>query len=164
MKFAIINPIQEIISNFRKNSFDNKKLAESNLNHYFPNRNLLFTSIIGVFTETIAYLNSLKLKYTTYKPCWDITSNFANAVQNVMSLNNAMKVTLATSFIDWTKSDIVKYMVEKNIQYELTRICYEPQIDVEDYLPCKVCQTCIERENAGMENNICDINKYKIGQ
>ncbi len=167
---AIVNPVQNIIENFRKNGFKNKELDEANLTHYFPNRNMLFVSIAGVFAETLAYFEGLEdttvcigiHKHTTYKPYWDITADFANAVQNVVSLNNAMKVTVATPFVDWTKSDIVKYMVEKEIPFELTWTCYEPQIEGEYYEPCKKCQACIERENAGMENNISNINKYKI--
>lgn len=166
----IVNPIQEIINNFRKNGFNNKELDSANLKHYFPNRNLLFSSIAGVFAETLAYFNGLKEtaicigihKHTTYKPYWDITSDFANAVQNVVNLNDAMKINVATPFVEWTKSDIVNYMLEKNIPYEFTWTCYEPQIDVDYYVPCKVCQACVERENAGIENNINNINKYKM--
>lgn len=166
----IVNPIQEIINNFRKNGFNNKELDVANLKHYFPNRNLLFSSIAGVFAETLAYFNGLKEtaicigihKHTTYKPYWDITSDFANAVQNVVNLNDAMKINVATPFVEWTKSDIVNYMLEKNIPYEFTWTCYEPQIDVDYYVPCKVCQACVERENAGIENNIRTINNYKI--
>lgn len=166
----IVNPVQNIIENFRKNGFKNKELDEANLKHYFPNRNMLFVSIAGVFAETLAYFEGLKEttlcigihKHTTYKPYWDITVDFANTVQNVVSLNNAMKVTVATPFVNWTKGDIVKYMVEKEIPYELTWTCYEPQIDGDYYVPCKKCQACIERENAGIKNNRKDINNYKI--
>ena len=166
----IVNPIQNIINNFRENGFDNKELDDANLKHYFPNRNLLFSSITGVFAETLAYFNGLKEtaicigihKHTTYKPYWDITSDFANAVQNIVNLNDAMKVNIATPFVEWTKSDIVKYMLEKNIPHELTWTCYEPQIEDESYVPCKVCQACVERENAGIENKIININKYKL--
>lgn len=164
----IINPIQEIINNFRVNGFENKELDDANLKHYFPNRNLLFSSIAGVFAETLGYLHGLKEvsvcigihKHTTYKPYWDITSDFANAVQNVANLNDTMKIDIATPFVEWTKSDIVKYMVEKNIPYELTWTCYEPEINGEYYLPCRVCQACIERENAGIKTNINNINEY----
>lgn len=167
---SLVNPLQDIINNFRKNGFNNRQLDESNLKHYFPNRNMLFVSIAGVFAETLAYFKGLSEvtvcigihKHTTYQPYWDITSDFANAVQNVMSLNNSMKVTVATPFVDWTKSDIVKYMIEKKIPYELTWTCYEPQIDGKYYVPCLKCQACIERENAGLKNNFLDINEYAV--
>lgn len=167
---TIVNPLQEKIESFRKNGFKNKELDEANLKHYFPNRNMLFVSIAAIFAETHAYFEGLEEttvcigihKHTTYKPYWDITADFTNAVQNVVSLNNAMKVTVATPFIDWTKSDIVKYMVEKEIPYELTWTCYEPQIEGEYYVPCKKCQACVERENAGIENNLKNVNKYRI--
>lgn len=53
---------------------------------------MLFVSIAGVFAETLAYFEGLEEttvcigihKHTTYKPYWDITANFANAVQNVV--------------------------------------------------------------------------------
>lgn len=167
---SIVNPLQDIISHFRKNGFNNATLDEANLKHYFPNRNMLFMSIAGVFAETLAYFKCLTEvtvcigihKHTTYQPYWDITEDFANAMQNIVSLNNSMKVTVATPFVDWTKSDIVKYMVENKIPYELTWTCYEPQIAGEYYVPCKKCQSCIERENAGVKNNFLDINKYVI--
>ncbi|MEV9530381.1 7-cyano-7-deazaguanine synthase [Aliarcobacter butzleri] len=166
----IVNPVQNIIKNFRKNGFKNKELDEANLKHYFPNRNMLFVSIAAVFAETFAYFEGLEEatvcigihKHTTYKPYWDITVDFANAVQNVVSLNNAIKVTVATPFVEWTKSDIVKYMLEKGIPYELTWTCYEPQIESKYYIPCKKCQACIERENAGIENKISNINEYMV--
>jgi 7-cyano-7-deazaguanine synthase len=73
-----------------------------------------------------------------------------------------MKVNVATPFVEWTKGDIAKYMIEKEIPYELTWTCYEPQINGEYYVPCKVCQACIERENAGVENKIKNINQYNL--
>lgn len=167
---AIVNPVQSIIRNFRKNGFKNTELDEANLKHYFPNRNMLFVSIAAVFAETLAYFEGLEEttvcigihKHTTYKPYWDITVDFANAVQNVVSLNNAINVTVATPFVEWTKSDIVRYMVEKEMPYELTWTCYEPQIEGKYYMPCKTCQACVERENAGARNKINNINNYKI--
>lgn len=53
-------------------------------------------------------------------------------------------------------------MIEKDIPYDLTWTCCEPKVEGEYYVPCKVCQACIERENAGLENNILNINAYKI--
>ena len=53
-------------------------------------------------------------------------------------------------------------LVEKEIPYELTWTCYEPQIEGEYYVPCKKCQACVERENAGAKNNLTDINNYRI--
>lgn len=166
----IVNPIQDIIEEFRKSGFNNKELDEGNLNQYFPNRNMLFTSIAAVFAETLSYLNNLNEtsicigihKHTTYKPYWDITSDFAEAVQNVVSLNNAMKVIVETPFVEWTKSDIVKYMIDKKIPYELTWTCYEPQEENGYYIACKKCHACVERENAGSENETNNINNYKI--
>lgn len=104
----IVNPVQNIIENFKKNGFKNKELDEANLKHYFPNRNMLFVSIAGVFAETLAYFKGLKEttvcigihKHTTYKPYWDITLDFVDSMQNVVSLNNAMKVTVVTPFVD----------------------------------------------------------------
>lgn len=166
----IVNPIQETIENFRRNGFDNKELDESNLNHYFPNRNMLFSSIAAVFAETFAYIKGLEEtsicigihKHTTYKPYWDITADFAKAIQDVLTLNNSMKVKVETPFVEDTKADIVKYIIEKDIPYELTWTCYEPQIETKYYVPCKKCQACIERENAGKNNNLTNINKYRI--
>lgn len=166
----IVNPIQGIVENFRKNGFKNKKLDEAQLNHYFPNRNMLFSSIAAVFAETLAYFEGLEEssicigihKHTTYKPYWDITADFAKVIQDVLSLNNSMKVKVETPFVEDTKADIVKYMVEKEIPYELTWTCYEPQIEGEYYVPCKKCQACVERENAGAKNNLTDINNYRI--
>ncbi|MFW2553149.1 7-cyano-7-deazaguanine synthase [Aliarcobacter butzleri] len=110
----IVNSIKETI-----NDFNNKELDNANLKHYFPNGNLLFSSIAGVFAKTLAYFNRLNEtticigihKYTTYKSYSDITSDFANVIQNVVKLNDSMKVTVATPFVNWTKSDINGYKV-----------------------------------------------------
>lgn len=166
----IINPVQKVIENFRKNGFKNKELDDANLNHYFPSRNMLFSSIAAVFAETIAYLEGLEEtsicigihKHITYPPYWDIKKDFADAVQDVFKLNKSMKVIVKTPFVDWYKSDIVKYMIDKMIPYELTWTCYEPKEENGFFVPCKECHACVERENAGIENNINDINEYKI--
>ncbi len=71
---SIVSPLQNIIDSFRKNGFNNQHLDEANLKHYFPNRNILFVSIAGVFAETLAYFKNLKEvtvyigihKHTTY--------------------------------------------------------------------------------------------------
>ena len=53
-------------------------------------------------------------------------------------------------------------LYENEIPYELTWTCYEPHREGEYFVPCKKCQTCVERENAGLENKLKDINKYII--
>jgi len=166
----IVNPIQEIVENFRKNGFKNKKLDEAQLNHYFPNRNMLFSSIAAVFAETLAYFEGLEEtsicigihKHITYSPYWDITADFAEAVQNVVKLNDAINVKVETPFVSNTKAEIVKYMIEKEIPYELTWTCYEPQQKDGFYVPCKKCHACVEREKAGIDNDRNDINEYKV--
>jgi len=118
---SIVTPIKETVENFRKNGFGNKKLDDAELNHYFPSRNILFSSIAAILAETYGYLDGLKEtsfcigihKHVTYPPYWDITPEFANALQNLVNLNNAIKVNVETPFVEWEKADIVRYMLDK---------------------------------------------------
>ena len=68
------------------------------------------------------------------------------------------------------KTEIVKDAVRLGVPYELTWTCYNPQKIILDkkrpgpyirYVPCLKCEACVEREKAGKEAGVKDINDYK---
>jgi len=143
---------------------------------YTPARNLLFSVISSVIGEIIALANDYnevniglgihehsKEAYGEHKDYWDITPEFAKRLSNLLTLNDVKTIKLFTPFVNKTKAEIVKRVLELKIPYKLTWTCYDPQkkgLDI--YIPCGKCEACIERELAGKEAGVDDINQYSI--
>lgn len=159
---AITLNLEQLYLNFG----DIQKASENKF--YFPNRNMLFLSIIASVGEIVGNEDiGLALgihKHTTYQNYWDITPDFAKAAQQLLSLNPC-KVTLLTPFIDLTKADIAAVAATHNLPFHLTWTCYNPVETLTGtssiYRPCGVCEACVERAN--VYPNLKDIiNDYTI--
>ncbi|MBU0720228.1 7-cyano-7-deazaguanine synthase [bacterium] len=159
---------EEKVEDFRNNGFNNKNLEE--LNFYFPNRNMLFFALAGVFGEVYALAEDLERvelclgihKHTTYKEYWDIKPEFANAMKIVFGLNDAITVEVDAPFVDFTKEKIIETTKNLNVPYKLTWTCYEPQEKEQNlFVPCNKCDACIERQEFAV-NTIPDINEYFV--
>lgn len=165
--FASLNKQVEY---YRDNGYNNKKLEK--LNYYFPNRNMLFFALAGVFGELFAFAEDLEKvelclgihKHTTYKEYWDIKPDFALAMKNVFGLNDALSIEVDAPFVNYTKEEIIQTMQTLNVPYHLTWTCYVPQKDSKIdnlYLPCNKCDACIERA-AFAHKHVSDINNYSV--
>jgi len=155
---------------------DSKKIKdESGHEFYTPSRNLLF----GVLTTVVGEISALALNYDEVfigmgihkhseeaygenKDYWDITPEFAQKFQELLSLNDVKKVSLWVPFVDNTKSDIVEEMIKLNVPYKKTWTCYDPKDTDDGYYPCLKCEACVERKLAGDAKGIIDINDYKV--
>ena len=153
---------------------DQGKIGETTqLEFYVPSRNLLFSSISAQIAETYAIANNLDSimiglgihRHTEYRNYWDITPDFAERLQNLLYLNDAVEIALYVPYVDSTKTDIIKDAVKYNVPYYKTWTCYDPKAtpignDLYRIEPCKICEACVEREKGGKEAGIEDINDY----
>lgn len=160
----------------------NKIEDETGHKFYTPSRNLLFTvmsTVIGEIAAIAKDFNKVYIGLGIHKHSdaaysneksdsdyWDITPEFAKKLNEVLSLNNVKKIKLFTPFVNKTKSDVVKYMIKKELPYNLFWSCYSPLETMKSnkviFKPCQKCEACIERELAGQQNNVDDINYYKV--
>ncbi len=154
---------------------DSKAVEEkTGFEYYTPSRNLLFSVIATVVGETAAIASGIDEvriglgvhKHVMYKNYWDITPEFVDKLNNVLSLNDNLKISMYAPYANSSKSQIVKDAIRLEVPYKQTWTCYNPVItdipDGKEYLPCHVCEACVERENAGKLAGIEDINDYFI--
>jgi len=147
--------------------------------YYTPSRNLLFSVISSVIGEIIGFSKQYdkiyvglgihthsKEAYGEHKDYWDITPAFYEALNNVFKLNDVKDVRLFAPFVDKTKGELIKRALELQIPYHKTWTCYNPNtIESNDkviYTPCNECEACKERELAGKNIGVADINDYEV--
>ncbi len=179
----VLEPIEIDLTTVMKTSLETwQKLrdngtmsSQTDMEFYTPSRNLLFTTMAAVIGEVAALATSrteLKIglgihKHTEYdRDYWDITPEFINKLNAVFSLNDCMDVSMYSPYANETKASIVRDAIRLKVPYLMTWTCYDPQIDQRDngivYKPCLKCEACIERETAGKEAGVIDINKYNL--
>jgi 7-cyano-7-deazaguanine synthase len=142
---------------------------------YAPSRNLLFVVISVVIGEIIALAKDYdevyvglgihqhtKDAYGEHRNYWDITSEFAQKLQEIFDLNDVKKIKVFAPFTNKFKKDIIKRAMELQVPYHLTWTCYNPVIKDDVALPCLKCEACIERELAGKVAGVKDINNYAV--
>lgn len=157
---------------------DNDKIKNiTQTKFYTPSRNLLFSIISTVIGEIIA-LNSdyqkvlIALGIHTHSDnvyrnqYWDTTTEFVDKLNDLLMLNNAVKILTFTPFVGRSKSDVFRYVIIRNLPYKLTWTCYSPVVSTDTYSiiykPCLECESCKEREAVGKQLGINDINDYSI--
>jgi len=162
-----MKPVIDMYKNLRdKNHFED--VGE----FYTPSRNMVFAVLSAQIAEIIANVKNIKEVYiglgihhhTEYREYWDITPEFADKLQQLFSLNDAIKMYVYAPYADKLKSDILKDAIKMGLDYKKTWTCYDPQYDFKEniYKPCKICEACVERAKAGHDLNISDINEYYV--
>lgn len=173
--------IQEFIFNYQALRDSGKVLEKTGEEFYTPSRNLLFMTLCAVIGEIIAisedyeeiFLGLGIHKHSTEnykKDYWDITPEFAIRLQNLLDLNDSVKVMLYTPFVDKYKSEIIQKAEEVGLPIYLTWSCYNPvitkEIEVDKvktlYSPCLVCEACLERNSQAKSVGIYNVNDYSI--
>ena len=97
------------------------------------------------------------------KDYWDITPKFVEKLADLLSLNDVLPVTVYAPYADKYKTDIVKDAVRLKVPFHKTWTCYKPvENDLGGFEPCRVCEACVERQNAGDNVGVHDINNYMI--
>ncbi len=138
---------------------------------YTPSRNLLFSTLAAMIGEIAAIasgITEVKIglgihKHTTYgRDYWDITPEFVNKLNDLLALNDCMKVSMYAPYAKVTKDQIVLDSINLGVPMELTWTCYDPQLVNGIYLPCHKCEACVERQTAGDKASYPHINEYEI--
>lgn len=121
---------------------------------YVPFRNGLFLSSAA----SIALSKDCSVIYygahsddaagNAYPDCSDV---FNNAMNQAIYEGSGHQLEIKAPFVKMTKADVVKIGLDLKVPYELTWSCYEGNDQ-----PCGTCGTCIDRQNAFLENGIKD--------
>jgi 7-cyano-7-deazaguanine synthase len=148
---------------------------ETDMEFYTPSRNLLFSTIAAVIGEIAALATGMKElkiglgihKHTQYdRDYWDITPEFVNRLNHLLSLNDCMSIEMYAPYSDMTKDEIVKDAVRLQVPYKKTWTCYNPTEASNTlskvFKPCLKCEACLERQNAGDKAEVPEINNYQI--
>lgn len=126
-----------------------RKLMGEKRDPFFPFRNLILASIGAFFGYHMGVsVLALGLVKDSYPDC---TPDFQKKLTDVLSESVAAKVTVLAPFIDYQKSDIVKYGAKSGFPYNLTYSCYVGEND-----HCGQCSGCIGRQKAFKEAGIKD--------
>lgn len=149
---------------------DNKLVEKTTeMEFYTPSRNLVFSTLAAMIGEIAAMagektevLIGLGIhKHSEYdRDYWDITPKFVHRLNFLFELNDCMKVRMYAPYKGVYKSEIVKDAVRLGVPYEETWTCYDPLYARGIYEPCLECEACIERQAAGTEAGVDNINDY----
>ena len=81
----------------------------------------------------------------------DCSEPFYSAMNQAIQEGSSHQLCLQAPFISLKKSDVVKKGLKLDVPYQLTWSCYEGSEK-----PCGTCGTCIDRQNAFLENGVKD--------
>jgi 7-cyano-7-deazaguanine synthase len=125
---------------------------------YLAGRNLVLLSKAGVVAAA-KRVHRIALGPLGGNPFPDARPAFFAAMQQALSLGLDHAIEIATPFITWDKSAVVRRGVELGVPLELTLSCMNPADGV---LPthCGVCSKCRERRDAFAEAGVKDPTTY----
>jgi 7-cyano-7-deazaguanine synthase len=172
--------IGDAIGTFQKNRDNGKAEESTEMTYYMPSRNLLFMTMSAVIGEILANdqdITKLSLGLGIHqhsdiyaKDYWDISPEFAEKLQDLLSLNDNLEVTIYAPYKDGRKSEIIKDMELLNVPFGATWTCYNPRLNskiydsvhgnIEEYAPCLECEACLERASQAEIVGVEDINEY----
>ena len=114
---------------------------------YVPNRNMIFLALAAAYAEgkgiqRIFYAAQNQDRYSY----WDCSSNFLEQLNQTLSLNRKCKIKIEAPFITLRKVEVLKLGFELGVDYRHTWTCYQGKV-----LPCRLCPSCIERQQAFAE-------------
>lgn len=131
---------------------------------YVPARNTIFLSFALGYAETLnashIFVGVNALDYSGYPDC---RPEYIRAFEAMARLatKSAMEgtepLTLHTPLINLTKSEIIQRGLELNVDYSLTRSCYDPN---ESGQACGTCDACTLRLEGFCANGIQDPVSY----
>lgn len=126
---------------------------------YVPFRNGLMLS------QAAAYAYSVGAQFVVYgahaddaagDAYPDCTPNFYNSMTNAVEYGTGGKVTLLAPLLTLSKAEVIKWGIDLEVPYFLTRSCYESSNE-----SCGTCATCIDRKIAFAKNGMTDPIHYK---
>lgn len=108
---------------------------------YVPARNLLFlakmASIQDAYGPGVLWLGVHHDDHTGYPDC---RPDFVEAADRAVRLGTRYGLRVEAPFVNWAKSDIVRWGLAHEVPYDLTFSCYQGRVPA-----CGVCDTCQAR-------------------
>jgi len=163
--------IKPVIEHWQKQRDEGTIKKSTDMEFYTPSRNLFFMSVASMIGEIIALdkYDAIKVglgihKHQTYsRDYWDITPQFAKTFDALLSLNDCANIEIYAPYVNKYKSAIVSDAVGSlNVPWEYTWTCYNPIIENDVARPCGICEACVERQQAGENAGVSNINSYSI--
>lgn len=136
---------------------------ESIPNTYVPMRNIIFLSIACSWAENIKssniFIGANAIDYSGYPDCRE---NFLDSFEKMINLGsktgsegNMFKIH--RPLVDMSKIEIIRLGHSLGLDYTNTISCYQATTDGK---ACGLCESCIFRKNAFIENNLPDETIY----
>ena len=128
---------------------------------YLAGRNLVLLTKAGV----VAAKNKaqrIALGPLAGNPFPDARPEFFASMSRSLSLGLDQPLDIATPFLSWQKSDVIKRGVALGVPLEYTLSCMNPVTDASGALPqhCGLCSKCRERRDAFAEAGVLDPSTY----
>lgn len=128
---------------------------------YIPNRNMIMLSIASSYAET-RKINNIICGFQSNDTYGyhDTTDTFLSKINDVLSENRTHKITIHAPFINMSKYDELKAVLDLDGNLDLfknTITCYDPD---EKGRSCGVCPSCSERLAAFNKIGINDPIEY----
>ena len=122
-----------------------------------PGRNIIFSSVLSGVAWSVGasevWLGIHSGDHAIYPDC---RPGFYEAMAHAVKLGTGDRVNLKAPFLHVDKGEILKWGVEHDIPYHLTRTCYKDQ-----ELACGKCGSCVERLEACASLGVDDPVRYE---
>lgn len=131
---------------------------------YVPARNTVFLSFALAYAEVIPaediFLGVNALDYSGYPDCRPEYIEAYAAMANLATKRGVEghRLRIHTPLIALTKAEIIKRGLELQVDYSLTRSCYDPSPVGE---ACGSCDSCLLRLKGFAENGVADPAPYR---
>ncbi len=132
---------------------------------YVPARNTLFLSYALAWAEVLRandiFIGVNALDYSGYPDC---RPEFIEAFERMAALatkagvEGKQRIKIHTPLIHLTKAEIIQKGIEFNVDYSLTRTCYDP---APDGTACGACDACRLRLKGFAESGLDDPIQYR---
>ena len=130
---------------------------------YVPMRNIIFLSIACSWAEKINSLNIFiganAIDYSGYPDCRD---EFLDSYEKMINLGSKTgaeggKFLIHRPLVDMKKNEIINLGKSLGLNYSRTISCYQATFDGK---ACGLCESCVFRKNAFLENGLEDETIY----
>jgi 7-cyano-7-deazaguanine synthase len=145
---------------------DESQMAASIPVTYVPARNTVFLSFALVLAEVTStadvFIGVNAIDYSGYPDC---RPEYIQAFERLANLATKMATTggpqfrIHTPLIELSKSQIIRWGTELNVDYSLTHSCYDPD---DSGRACGRCDSCVLRRRGFTEAGVKDPTHYAV--